>query len=108
MIRKSIDVSVGTESGRPIAMLVQVASKYQSKINICQGTKTVNAKSIMGMMTLGLTSGQQLEIAVDGEDEDMAMVSILQENKEKILSGARFGVAPFFEGKAQQWMSQVG
>ena len=76
MIRKSIDVSVGTESGRPIAMLVQVASKYQSKINICQGPKTVNAKSIMGMMTLGLASGQQLEIAIDGEDEDMAMVSI--------------------------------
>lgn len=76
MIRKSIDVSVGTESGRPIAMLVQVACKYQSKINICQGTKTVNAKSIMGMMTLGLASGQQLEIAIDGEDEDMAMVSI--------------------------------
>ena len=76
MIRKSIDVSVGTESGRPIAMLVQVASKYQSKINICQGAKTVNAKSIMGMMTLGLASGQQLEIAIDGEDEDMAMVSI--------------------------------
>ena len=76
MIRKSIDVSVGTESGRPIAMLVQGASKYQSKINICQGTKTVNAKSIMGMMTLGLTSGQQLEIAIDGEDEDMAMASI--------------------------------
>ena len=76
MIRKSIDVSVGTESGRPIAMLVQVASKDQSKINICQGTKTVNAKSIMGMMTLGLASGQQLEIAIDGEDEDMAMVSI--------------------------------
>lgn len=76
MIRKSIDVSVGTESGRPIAMLVQVANKYQSKINICQGTKTVNAKSIMGMMTLGLASGQQLEIAIDGEDEDMAMVSI--------------------------------
>ncbi len=76
MIRKSIDVSVGTESGRPIAMLVQVASKYQSKINIWQGTKTVNAKSIMGMMTLGLASGQQLEIAIDGEDEDMAMVSI--------------------------------
>ena len=57
-------------------MLVQVASKYQSKINICPGTKTVNAKSIMGMMTLGLASGQQLEIAIDGEDEDMAMVSI--------------------------------
>ena len=99
MIRKSIDVSVGTESGRPIAMLVQVASKYQSKINICQGTKTVNAKSIMGMMTLGLASGQQLEIAIDGEDEDMAMVSIeglsYRKIKERFFQGCA-SVSPFF------------
>ena len=76
MIRKSIDVSVGTESGRPIAMLVQVASKYQSKINICQGTKTVNAKSIMGMMTLGLDAGEEITLSANGEDEEAAMESI--------------------------------
>ena len=76
MIRKSIDVSVGTESGRPIAMLVQVASKYQSKINICQGTKTVNAKSIMGMMTLGLDAGEEITLSANGEDEEDAMKSI--------------------------------
>jgi phosphotransferase system HPr (HPr) family protein len=34
---------------------------------------TVNAKSIMGMMTLGLVQGQKLEISVDGEDEEAAM-----------------------------------
>lgn len=78
MIRKSIDVSVGTESGRPIAMLVQVASKYQSKINICQGTKTVNAKSIMGMMTLGLDAGEEITLSANGEDEEAAMTSIEQ------------------------------
>ena len=105
MIRKSIDVSVGTESGRPIAMLVQVASKYQSKINICQGTKTVNAKSIMGMMTLGLASPLTGKMKIWLWS---VLRIILQENKGKILSGARFGVAPFFEGKAQQRMSQVG
>ena len=76
MIRKSIDVSVGTESGRPIAMLVQVASKYQSEINICQGTKTVNAKSIMGMMTLGLDAGEEITLSANGEDEEDAMKSI--------------------------------
>ena len=76
MIRRKIDVSVEAESGRPIAMLVQVASKYKSSVNICQGTKTVNAKSIMGMMTLGLAAGQQLEVAVDGEDESEAIESI--------------------------------
>ena len=76
MIRKSIDVSVGTESGRPIAMLVQVASKYQSKINICQGTKTVNAKSIMGMMSLGLAEGEKITIIANGPDEEDAVSAI--------------------------------
>ena len=76
MIRKSIDVSVGTESGRPIAMLVQVASKYQSKINICQGTKTVNAKSIMGMMTLCLTAGEAITVVAEGDDEEQAVSEI--------------------------------
>lgn len=76
MIRKSIDVSVEKEGARPIAILVQVASQYKSKINVCQGNKTVNAKSIMGMMTLGLVSGQPLEVSVDGEDEETAMTSI--------------------------------
>lgn len=76
MIRKNIDVSAEKEGARPIAMLVQVASQYKSKINICQGNKTVNAKSIMGMMTLGMVSGQPLEVLVDGEDEETAMTSI--------------------------------
>ncbi|MCH5264672.1 MAG: HPr family phosphocarrier protein [Lachnospiraceae bacterium] len=76
MIRKSIDVSVEKEGARPIAMLVQVASQYRSSVNICQDNKTVNAKSIMGMMTLGLIPGRALEITVDGEDEEIAMKSI--------------------------------
>lgn len=82
MIRKSIDVSVGTESGRPIAMLVQVASKYQSKINICQGTKTVNAKSIMGMMSLVLTNGVVVTIDAEGTDEVEAVEAL-----ERLLTG---------------------
>ena len=77
MITKNIDIKLESEAGaRPIAMLVQVASKYKSKINIQQADRTVNAKSIMGMMTLGLAAGQQLEVAVDGEDETEAIESI--------------------------------
>jgi phosphotransferase system HPr (HPr) family protein len=82
MIKKSIAVQVEQEDARPIAMLVQVASQYKSKIDICQDNKTVNAKSIMGMMTLGMTSGQNLVVAVDGEDESDAM-----DNIEKFLLG---------------------
>lgn len=82
MIKKSIGVNVSEAGARPIAMLVQVASQYKSNVNICQDNKTVNAKSIMGMMTLGLTQGQELEIAIEGEDEEEAMANI-----EKYLTG---------------------
>lgn len=49
MIRKNIDVSLGEDGARPIAMLVQLASQYVSNIEIHRDTMTVNAKSIMGM-----------------------------------------------------------
>lgn len=73
MIKKNIDVSLGGESARPIAMLVQLASQFKSNIEIRQDNMVVNAKSIMGMMTLGLVQGQKLEIDVEGEDEETAM-----------------------------------
>ena len=83
MITRNIDIKLESEAGaRPIAMLVQVASKYKSKINIQQADRTVNAKSIMGMMTLGLSSGKELTVSVDGEDETTAM-----ENIENFLLG---------------------
>lgn len=73
MIKKNIDVSVGGDGARPIAMLVQLASQFKSNIELRRDTMTVNAKSIMGMMTLGLVQGQKLEISIDGEDEEEAM-----------------------------------
>lgn len=76
MIKKSIAVNVRQQDARPIAMLVQVASQYKSSIRICQENKTVNAKSIMGMMTLGLTPGKELMVEADGEDEAEAMKDI--------------------------------
>lgn len=82
MIKKNIAVNVHQEDARPIAMLVQVASQYKSNISICQEGKVVNAKSIMGMMTLGLVFGQELTVSVDGEDESDAM-----ENIENFLLG---------------------
>ena len=73
MIRKNIDVSLGEDGARPIAMMVQLASQYVSNIEIHRDTMTVNAKSIMGMMTMGLAKGQKLELLIDGEDEETAM-----------------------------------
>lgn len=76
MIKKNIDVSLGGDETRPIAMLVQLASQFKSKIEIRQDNMVVNAKSIMGMMTLGLVQGQKLEIDVEGEDEENAMLEM--------------------------------
>ena len=76
MIKKNIDVSLGVDETRPIAMLVQLASQFKSRIEIRQDNMVVNAKSIMGMMTLGLVQGQKLEIDVEGEDEENAMLEM--------------------------------
>lgn len=76
MIKKTVDVSVGDDGARPIAMLVQLASQFKSNIELHQDNMVVNAKSIMGMMTLGLVQGQKLEIHIDGEDEESAMKGV--------------------------------
>ena len=77
MIKKpiTIQISNGLEA-RPVAMLVQVASQYESRIQVESGDKHVNAKSIMGMMTLGLDAGEEITLSANGEDEEAAMESI--------------------------------
>ena len=60
----------------PAAMLVQVDSQYDSRIYLESGSKRVNAKSIMGMMTLGLIAGQSITVEADGADEDQAVSEI--------------------------------
>ena len=73
----TIEISNGLET-RPIAMLVQVASQFESTIHLENGTKNVDAKSIMGMMTLGLDNGEQVTITADGPDEKEAMKSVVE------------------------------
>lgn len=80
-------VTIQLENGldaTPAAMLVQVASRYISKIYIQSedGTIRVNAKSIMGMMSLGLNTGEAVVVEADGEDEKDAVEGI-----ETYLSG---------------------
>ena len=62
----------GMES-RPVAILVQIASQYQAKIYLECGHRRVNAKSIMGMMTLGLDKGDEITVEADGDDEANAI-----------------------------------
>lgn len=85
MTKKEIRVNLenGLEA-RPIALLVQEASKYESRIYIQSGERKVNAKSIMGMMSLGLGNGAQLEVSAEGTDEQAAVEGI-----ENFLDGRR-------------------
>ncbi len=70
-----IQLSSGLEA-RLVAMLVQVASKFESKIYLESEGKRVNAKSIMGMMSLGLNNGEKVDISADGVDENDAAGAI--------------------------------
>ena len=102
MIKKPITIQIpsGLEA-RPVALLVQVASQFESDIYVESEQRRVNAKSIMGMMTLGLTSGEDIMVSASGEDEQEAIANI-----EKYLSGkaneiqtAKENVQPrFFRG----------
>lgn len=62
--------------GRPIALLVQEASQYSSRIYIEMQNKKINAKSIMGMMSLSLVEGDTLKVVAEGEDEAAAAEGI--------------------------------
>ena len=77
MIRKPITIGIsnGLEA-RPVALLVQIASQYTSNIYLENGEKRVNAKSIMGMMSLGLDAGENVAVSVEGVDEEEAMKGI--------------------------------
>ena len=82
MLERTVKVAMteGTEE-RPVAVLVQIASQYESQIHLVSDDKKINAKSIMGMMTLDLPVGEQVIVTADGVDEEKAVNDI-----EKYLS----------------------
>ena len=85
MIERPITVrhEKGLEA-RPIAFLVQETSQYSSQIHLLVGTKKINAKSIMGMMSLSLMDGDLVTVVADGKDEKEAADGI-----EKFLEGVK-------------------
>ncbi|MGN0374559.1 MAG: HPr family phosphocarrier protein [Butyrivibrio sp.] len=82
MIKKNMTIQIPTGlEARPVAVFVQVASQFESSIYVEVGSKRVNAKSIMGMMTLGLDLGEEVIVTANGQDEEAAIAEI-----EKYLS----------------------
>lgn len=72
-------VVVGLEAGleaRPIALLVQNANQFDSNIYLVIDEKRINAKSIMGVMSLALMNGTEVVIDAEGTDEAEAIASL--------------------------------
>ena len=76
-MKKSVVVKMQQDfEARPIANLVQVANRYESKIYLEHGDSRVNAKSIMGMMRLALLNGEEIGVDAEGADEAEAVAAI--------------------------------
>ena len=76
-MKKSVVVKMQQDfEARPIANLVQVANRYESKIYLEHGDSRVNAKSIMGMMSLALLNGAEILVDAEGADEAEAVAAI--------------------------------
>jgi len=70
---------------RAAAELVKVANKFKSQITIHHGVQNVNAKSLMGLMTLAAARGTEMEFAAEGEDAQAALAAL------KALLANKFG-----------------
>lgn len=88
MITKNMTIELKQGlNARPVAVFVQVASQFDSSIFVEYENKKVNAKSIMGMMTLGIAAGENVTVSAEGKDETEAIQSI-----EEYLSSERSAV----------------
>lgn len=73
MVEKTVEIALTAVSEeRPVAVLVQLASQFDSKIHLISGNKKINAKSIMGMMSLGFADGEPITVQAEGPDEEKA------------------------------------
>lgn len=70
---------------RAAAKLVHLASRFESESKLVHGSKVVNGKSIMGVMMLAASKGTEIELIIEGPDEETAMTEICE------LINNRFG-----------------
>lgn len=84
MIEKEVEIvnRAGIHT-RPASLIVKTAAKFKSEIYLVKDGFGINAKSIIGIMTMGASKGTKLIISADGEDEQQAV----EELSELISSG---------------------
>lgn len=88
MIRANVTISnkLGLHA-RASAKFTKLAGTFRSEVSMARGERSVNAKSIMGVMMLAAGPGTEVQIEVTGEDEQAAMDALLA------LINAKFGEA---------------
>lgn len=80
-MKKEKLVKVKNKTGlhaRPASQFVQKAGKFDSKIEIVFEEKEVNAKSIMGVMSLGVGKGNEITVRAEGEDAEEAVKELIE------------------------------
>jgi catabolite repression HPr-like protein len=79
MVEKKVTVQLKSGlQARPAALFVQEANRFSSDVFVEKEGKKVNAKSIMGIMSLAVGSGSELMLAVDGPDEEEAIEALAE------------------------------
>ena len=91
------NVSIKNASGlhaRPAGMFVKKAAEFKSTVEVIAKGKTVNAKSIMGIMSLGLGQGDELTVVANGEDQEAAVkfARVLRRQRHQALPECARGV----------------
>ncbi|RIV24252.1 HPr family phosphocarrier protein [Alicyclobacillaceae bacterium I2511] len=74
-------VVVNLRSGllaRPAALFVQEANRFSCEIFVEKDGKTVNAKSIMGIMSLAIAHGQEVKVRAEGSDAQQAVETLIE------------------------------
>ncbi|MGI2329373.1 HPr family phosphocarrier protein [Planococcus sp. YIM B11945] len=77
MVEKQVKVLLNTGlQARQAALFVQEANRFNSDVYLEKDKKKVNAKSIMGIMSLAISKGTSISISADGSDEERAVESL--------------------------------
>jgi phosphocarrier protein HPr len=63
---------------RPAGQFVETANRFRSSIWLAKGEREVNGKSVLGLMLLEVTTGCEIVIKADGEDEEQAVAALAQ------------------------------
>lgn len=90
MVEKVFEIT--SEAGlhaRPATALVQSVNVYQSDVNIEYKGRSVNLKSIMGVMSLGVPAGSEIKITAVGSDEQEAILAVISAIEKEALGVAK-------------------